>query len=95
MLGIHTDRAVVVLNNFGPNLSYDVTNVLLHAVEKEKVDEVLATMEKHWETHLHFHHPDIRGLVADGLLCVNPTKAMFVRICAHTLALTAEEETVA
>ncbi|MCX6813696.1 MAG: hypothetical protein NT078_00480 [Candidatus Azambacteria bacterium] len=68
-------------------MSYDVTNVFLHAVDKGKVEEVLETLEKHYESHLQFQHPNIRGTVSDNLLGVNPTEIMFLRLCRHTLDL--------
>ena len=54
------DRGLTVFRNYSPNLSYDVTNVMLHAVDQKKVDEVLCILEEHYETHLQFQHPDIR-----------------------------------
>jgi len=81
------DRALLVFNNYGPNLSFDVANVLLHASKQDKVDEILKILEEHYETHLQFQHPEIRGTVSDRLLGVNPTKAMFLRICIDNLNL--------
>jgi len=86
-LGQHLDRAVTVLNNFGPKLSYDVANVMLHAVDKGNEDEVLTILEKHWEEHLQFQHPEIRGTV-ESMPGVNQTQQTFLRICQQTLALT-------
>lgn len=86
-LGRHLDRAVNVLNNFGPKLSYDVTNVMLHATDKGKEDEVLTILEKHWEEHLQFQHPEIRGMV-ESMPGVNQTQQTFLRICEQTLGLT-------
>jgi hypothetical protein len=86
-LGQHIDRSVVVLNDFGPQLSYDVANVMLHAADKGKEDEVLTILEKHWKEHLQFQHPDIRGTV-ESMPGVNQTQQMFLRICKETLALT-------
>jgi len=86
-LGQYLDRAVSVLNNFGPKLSYDVANVMLHAVDKGKENEVLTILEKHWEEHLQFQHPNIRGTV-ESMPGVNQTQQMFIRICEQTLALT-------
>ncbi len=34
----HINRAVTVFNNYGARLSLDVTNVMLHAIEKGKVN---------------------------------------------------------
>ena len=86
-LGQHLDRAVTVLNNFGPRLSYDVANVMLHAVDKGKEDEVLTILEKHWKEHLQFQHPEIRGTV-ESMPGINQTQQTFLRICEQTLALT-------
>jgi hypothetical protein len=78
---------LAVFHNCGENLAWDVTNVLMHAVDKGKVDEVLGILEEHYEKHLQFQHPDIRGTVEDRLLRVNPTEAVFLRICRNTLGL--------
>jgi len=81
------DRALLVFNNYGPNLSFDVANVLLHAAGQGNVDEILSLLEEHYEKHLQFQHPEIRGIVKDYLLNVNPTEEMFVRICTVNLKL--------
>jgi len=86
-LGASWDRALTVFRNCGPNLGYDVTNVLLHAADQGKVDEVLDILEEHYRSHLRYQHPEIRGTVSDRLLGVNPTQAMFLRIFQHTLGL--------
>jgi hypothetical protein len=86
-LGASWDRALSVFHNCGPNLAYDVTNVLLHATDQGKVDEVLGILEEHYQSHLQFQHPEIRGTVSDRLLGVNPTQAMFLRICQQKLGL--------
>lgn len=84
-LGDNLERALNVFKNYGVNLSYDVTNVLLHAVDKEKVEEVLDILEKHWIDRLQYQHPMIRGLVKTGK--VNPTEIMFEKLCRDTLGL--------
>ncbi len=84
-LGASWDRAFSVFINFGPNLMYDVANVLLHADDQGKVSEVLNILEEHYESHLQFQHPDIRGTFSN--LGVNPTKEIFLRICQQTLGL--------
>ena len=86
-LGASWDRELTVFRNCGPNIGYDVTNVLLHATGQGKVDEVLGILEKHYQSHLKFQHPTIRGTVRDRFLGVNPTQAMFLRICQQTLGL--------
>jgi len=85
-LGTFYPRAEKVFDDFGPRLSFDVANVLLHAADKNKVEEVLTLLEEHYEGHLQFQHPDIRGTVADSL-GVNRTEAMFVDICTRVLGL--------
>ena len=85
-LDISYDRALAVFRNYGNRLSYDVTNVLLHASDKGKVSEVLEILEEHYKNHLNFQHPRIRGTVADGL-GINLTEDMFLRICEKTLGL--------
>lgn len=82
----HIDRAICVLNNFGPRFSYDVTNAMMHATDKGKEEEVLTILEKHWGNDLQFQHPDIRG-VAESVLGENKTTRMFLAICRGTLAL--------
>lgn len=84
-LGKAWERALKLFQNYGEHLSFDVTNVLLHAAEQGKVDEVLQILEKHFQEHLSFQHPDVRGCVYDLLFGVNPTEAMFLRICHDTL----------
>jgi len=86
-LGASWNRALAVFRNCGQNLGYDVTNVLLHAADQGKVDEVLGILEEHYNNHLQYQHPEIRGTVSDRLLGVNPTQAMFLSICQQTLGL--------
>ena len=85
-LGEKFDQALAVFLEYGRILSYDVTNVLLHASDKGKVDEVLWVLENHYETHLQFHHPDIRGTVVDEF-GINATQSMFTTICTEVLGL--------
>ena len=86
-LGAAWDRALTIFCNCGPNLGYDVTNVLLHAADQGKLDKVLDILEEHYRSHLQYQHPEIRGTVSDRFLGVNPTQAMFLRICQQTLRL--------
>ena len=86
-LGASWERVLVVFRAYGPRLSHDVTNVLLHAIDKEKVDEVLGILDDYYQGHLKFQHPEIRGTVCDRLLGVNPTEAMFLRLYRETLRL--------
>ncbi len=86
-LGDLWPRAESIFEKYGERLSFDVTNVLLHATEQEKTNNVLLVLEKHYEEHLQFQHPRIRGTVRDALLGVNPTENMFLGICQYTLGL--------
>lgn len=82
-------RALDLFNNCGPNISFDVTNVLYLASSqgKEKLDEVLDRLEEHYEKHLYYQDPEIRGIVRDNLLDINPTEVVFLRICTDVLGL--------
>lgn len=82
-------RALKVFLDYGYLLSFDVTNVLLHASNQrsEKVGQVLQILEEHYEKHLQFQHPEIRGTVEDRLLGVNKTQTLFLRICTDVLGL--------
>lgn len=86
-LGSFWGRAFVVFRNYGEHLAYDVTNVLLHAADQGKVDEVLEILEEYYQSHLRFQHPAIRGTVTDRLLGINPTQKMFLSVCRQTLGL--------
>ena len=86
-LGEHHKRALTIFTEYGKLLSWDVANVMLHAVDKGKVEDVLVELEKHMEEHLQFQHPEIRGTVEDRLLGVNKTRTMFLQICQNVLQL--------
>jgi len=86
-LGEKYERGLKAFREYGENLSFDVANVLIHAADQGKADEVLDILEEHFRTHLQFQHPEIRGQVSDALLGVNPTCNMFLRICQTTLGL--------
>lgn len=86
-LGTQYDRAEKLFSDCGPNLAFDVTNVMMLAADQgpEKVEEVLLVIEKHYQEHLGYQHPDIRGLVKN--LGVNPTETVFLGICRDVLRL--------
>lgn len=65
-LGSNFERAKKVFEGLGEGLSWDVTNVLLHAVEQGKVDEVLVALEKHYEKDAKLQHPEFRGSKFDA-----------------------------
>ncbi len=85
-LGGEYERALDLFGKCGRHLSFDVTNVLLHAADQGKVDEVLSAIQKHYVKHLQYQHPDIRGCVANWA-GVNPTEVVFREICEKTLGL--------
>jgi len=87
-LGDLYDEAETILEDFGPFLSFDVANVLTHAADQgqDKVTEVLAILGRHFEEHLKFQHPDIRGTVRDDF-GINETEAMFLDVCRRVLTL--------
>lgn len=57
------ERASKVFDDYGPNLAFDVFNIMLHAIGLEKIPEVLVILEQHYREHLSFQHPEIRGTV--------------------------------
>ena len=86
-LGEYYDRALLIFEQYGKVLSWDVANVLLHAIDKGKIGDVLLELERHWEENLRFQHPDIRGKVKDQLLNINKTEMMFKRIFSIILQI--------
>ena len=86
-LGKSWVKALELFRKYSRNCSFDFANVLWHAAEQGKVEEVLGILEEHFNEHLAHQHPDSRGLVEDRLLGVNKTSAMFLRICQDTLGL--------
>ncbi|MDP4038856.1 MAG: hypothetical protein Q8P54_02760 [bacterium] len=90
LLGDYYSRAFEVSQKCGRFLTFDIINTLMWASDKGKVEEVLDALEAHWQEHLVFQHPDIRGTVsdADGY---NPTHAELRRICEKILQLEPEQ----
>ena len=87
-LGDKFDKVLELFELYGEGLSVDFTNMFLHAADQDKVDEVLAILQAHYDDHLNFQHPDIRGSVSDSL-GVNRTHGMFQSLCTETLGLQA------
>ena len=85
-LGGSWERAEKTFENYSPGLSFDVTNVLMHAADQDKVADVLTTLEEHYDAHLQYQHPEIRGRVAN-LATGSSTQQMFLGICRDTLRL--------
>ncbi len=84
-LGEHLERALTIFRSFGPALSLAVTNALLHATDKGRVPAVLDALDAHWESHLKFQHPEIRGQVSG--MSGNPTDLCFLDIYTRILEL--------
>ena len=80
------ERAKKILEGYGRRLFFDVTNVLLHAVDKGKVDEVLGILERHYNEDLAYQHPEIRGTVG------GKTSSVLIGICRDTLGLASAPE---
>ena len=75
-------RALEIFKKYGKVSPVDVTTVLLHSADKDKVDEVLSILEKHWSEQIEHQHPDTRGVVV-----TKATGIMFIGICQDTLGL--------
>lgn len=86
-LGDLWERGQTLFRNYGENLQWDVTNILMHASNKGKVSEVLALLEEHYTSFLQFQHPEIRGILKDAIIGRNPTDILFCKICEEVLEL--------
>ncbi|MEK7663865.1 MAG: hypothetical protein AAB340_00220, partial [Patescibacteria group bacterium] len=53
-LGDLYERAFTIFKNYSGKLAFDVTNLLLLAADRNKVDEVLSMFEKHYHEFLRF-----------------------------------------
>ncbi|MCX6731887.1 MAG: hypothetical protein NTX55_02800 [Candidatus Parcubacteria bacterium] len=84
-LGGFWGRALRVFQNYGENWAADIAIALYSAMEQEKVEEVLGMMERHWQKHLQYEKPEVRGSGRD--LFGNPTREMFKRIFDEILKL--------
>jgi len=79
------ERTRRIFVSYGSPLSWDVLNVVLHAIDLEKLPEVLDVLETHFKDHLAYQHPTVRGKVTGAT--GNQTQAMFLSICRDTLKL--------
>ena len=84
----HVDlkRAVALFRNYGPATGAEVLNVLLHATERRKVISVITALEIHWDRHLQFQHPYVRGTIR-GPHGENATENMFLDVRSAILRL--------
>ena len=76
------ERALKVFSDYGSSYSFDVTSVLMYAVDQGKEEVVLQELEKHWKEDLSFEHPDLRGV---GIRL--STAMLFGHLCATVLGL--------
>jgi len=72
-----------------PNLGLEVASMLLHAVDKGKVPEVLQALEAHEERELRYQHPDIRGLVIKFGVNPSQSEARIARFSLFSFSLDA------
>ena len=84
-LGNDWDKALQTFRNYGPHLSFDVANVMLKAAEGGMAREILSILDRHYDEHLQFQHPQIRGMVT--VAGRNPSKDLIVRISTEQLGL--------
>ena len=67
-------------------LTLAITNALMQVADKDKVDEVLQIIQKHFSDHLVYQHPEIRGQIVK--FGGNPTDVLFLHIYEDVLELT-------
>ncbi len=84
-LGDLYGHALKIFNNYGSNLAFDVTNVILLASDQGKVEKVFSILEKHYQKYIQHQHPEIRGHVKHH--GINLTSEMFLAICRNILEL--------
>lgn len=86
-LGTFWTRALAVFRNYGEQMSWDVTDVLICAADhgQVKVNEVLGILEEHYRSHLRFQPLEIRGTVKQELFGVNKTQELFDTILTKVL----------
>lgn len=85
-LGDRFETAKRMREVYGDSLSFDLTNVLLHASDQDKIQEVLDILVAHANDHLLYQHPETRGQIANDV-GVNKTQEMFLNLCKNVLNL--------
>ena len=70
-------RALKMLEVYGPFLSWDITNVVLKSIEKNKTEEILSVLEN--------HHKYKRGFFGNTTETNNDTRKMLIRIMEKIL----------
>ena len=76
-LGGEWGRALTAFRRYGLAVSYDVTHILLQAVDRKKTAEVLDILEEHCHDVVQFEYPDARRIVK--LLGLQRTMQVFQR----------------
>lgn len=80
------DRAIEVFGDYGVVYSSELLNVFLHAIDQDKVEEVLKILKEHFEEHLKHQHPDARGHLLSSM-GRDPSAEMFIGLYENTLGL--------
>ncbi len=78
----HWERALELFTDYGPLYSFDITNVLMHAADQGKEEEILRALEEHWKEDISFEAPDLRDV---GVRL--STMQLFHELCTSTLGL--------
>ncbi len=73
-------RAHTLFCNYQRQLSFDITNVLLAAFRAGEFEDALQQLERYFREDLVYQDPEIRGMIVDNLLGVNPTQSLLVRM---------------
>jgi hypothetical protein len=76
-LGGEWGRALTAFRRYGLAVSYDVTHILLQAVDRKKTAEVLDILEEHCHDVVQFEYPDVRRIAK--LLGLQRTTQVFQR----------------
>ena len=80
----HFKHALILFRNYGCFISHHITNSLLWAVDKDKVNKVLDALQNFWDTNdidLQSQKPNIRGLNPE--ISKNPFAVLFVKPIIH------------
>jgi hypothetical protein len=60
-LGKDWERAVDIFQNYGPEFSFGVATVLIYAVGRKKIEEVMNILEEHYRKRPRIRNPRMRG----------------------------------
>lgn len=82
-LGDDFPTALDLFQRFGPYLSWHVSNIFCHAVQRNLVAEVIERLEAHWQDHLQWHCLEARGKTNKSDMAIH-------QIYVYTLGLSGE-----